>query len=335
MHTFLPRFFIVCLSFFCTLTLFYSAVQAAPFNFIDLKDYKVIAIEGLNATKGGDNEISFAKGQGTVLTFTSGKAVKKEFAENFLKEKDTHLIFNSKEVRFDNDTSFTAFTVENTSNGLRSLTLFAANGQFFTVTTYTCVPQLPFMLYAINSKNTSLINIFRTIAQQKTQSDGENWETWLSSSRKELPKFEGNVSKLDLTISLTENLRMQQSKTWQVKEEKNFCVITPQKGSQESDLWVAIVPYSTPQDAGFNEHFYDTMRALLHAAGIANTTRGRYYGGEYSFYTSTGGMGSASLIGNHALITVEHNLGCSSQMADYFRTFLYKNYEAAYAAKMR
>ncbi len=286
-----------------------------------------MAVEGLSAHKGGDNKIFFAKGKNRLVNLSVGKADKDQFASYFTKQNSPDIIFIRKEVRLDNDNSFTAFTINDTKTGKRRLTLFAADGQFFNVSTYACVPQLPFMLYAIDSKNSTLKNMFRTIALQKTQDDGEKWEMWLSEPRKTLPKFEAKVSMLDLTLSIAMNLNMELNKKWQVSEENNFTVIKPLQGSQESDLWVAVVPYSTPQGNGLNEHFYDSMRAILNAAGIANTTRGRYYGGEYSFYTSTGGMGSASLIGDKALIIVERNLGCSSQMANYFRAFLRKNYE--------
>ncbi len=338
MHTFFPKIFIPCLGFLSTLALFLSPVLASSFTFIDLKDYRIIAVEGLKHTKDGENEISFARekekinplnaldDKEKVVTFSVGKGDKEKFANFFAKQSSPNIIFTRKEVRLDNDTTFTAFTVENRELGERGLTLFAADGYFLNVTTYTCVPQLPFMFYGIDSKNTSLKNIFRTIAFQKTQDDGEKWEAWLSSPRIGLPKFEANVSALDMTISLAMNLNSEKNKTWEASEVNNFTVITPQLGTYESDLWVAVVPYSTPQDANLNEHFYDTMRAILNSAGIANTTRGRYYGGEYAFYTSTGGMGSASLIDGNALITVERNLGCSSQMADYFRDFLHKQY---------
>ncbi len=327
MHTLCKHFLALCLGFMCTLTLFHAPVQGTSFNFIELKDYKVIAVEGLTATKNDDNKISFAKGTEKLLTLTVGKGNKEQFASYFTQQNSPSIIFTRKEVRLDNGTALTAFTVEYTNKGRRRLILFAADGYFLNVTTYKCTPQLPFILDTLDSENKNYSNIFRFLYQQKYQGDGDTWEAWLSAPRKALPKFEAKVSMLDKTMSIATNLRMEHSKAWQVSEVKNFCVITPQKGSEESDVWLTAVPYATPQDAGLNEHFYDTMRSVLDAAGIANTTRGRYYGGEYNFYTSTGGMGSAGLVDEHALIIVERNLGCSSQMADYFRTFLRKNYE--------
>ncbi len=327
MHKFFPKFFTLCFGLFCALASFHTSAWASLFSSIELKDYSVLAVEGLSDTIEGENIISFSQGTKKLVTLIVGQGPKEEFAKQFTEKKYAHIMLNREEVRFDNN-SFTAFTAENKEYGVRSFTLFAADGHFLTVTTHTCAPHLPYMLYGIDSTNASLKNIFRAIALQKAQTDGESWEAWLSSPRKALPKFHMNGPVYSERINFAGlpymRLEVAQNKDWTLRQEKNFVVISPKKGSNESDLWVSIVPYSTPQGANLNEHFYEKMYYALRNVGMEGTTRGRYYGGEYAFYTPTGGIGNASLVGDYALITVQNTLGCSSQMADYFTKHLRK-----------
>ncbi len=123
------------------------------------------------------------------------------------------------------------------------------------------------------------------------------------------------------------HLFLPQPTDWNVSYAEGFTRFTPSRGQKASDLWVAIVPYSTPEDVGFNEHFYDTMRQILSAAGLSTSTKGRYYGGEYSFTTADGGSGAASLLGNYAYIRVTTKPDCSTQIADFFAERIYKALE--------
>ncbi len=331
MRKFSLTFFTLCLGLACMVSMIHAPAWASLFSVIELKDYHVLSVDGLTATTERENIITFSQGTKKLVTLIAGKGHKEEFAKLLTEEKYAAMVRTREEMRLDNDTSFTVFTVENKEHGIRSLTLFAADGNFFTVTAHTCVPHLPFMLYGLDSNNASLKNIFRTIAFQKAQTDGESWEAWLSKPRKALPKFDMSGPMLKRPVSFANmpphmEFRIVHERFdggWSVRQEKNFLVISPKKGSNESDLWVSIMPYSTPQGAGLNEHFYEKMRFAILDAGMDSTTRGCYHGGEYAFYTPTGGIGNASLMGDYALITIQDNLGCSSQMADYFSTYFH------------